>query len=79
MLVHCVEKLHKWDAASTGKKRTTPRWSARVEKAIHGVSTGDQCDGTRILEEGTGDSASEDGSRREQRDPDAGGTGEEVT
>ena len=49
-----------------------------MEKAARGVRAGDQCDGVRIHEEVAGDSSSEDGSRGEQRDPDAGGNGAKV-
>ena len=49
-----------------------------MKKAAHGGRTGDQCDAARIPEEVTGDSPSEDDSRRELHDPDAGGTGEKV-
>ena len=72
VLVHCVEQSHRRDAASTGKKWTTQRWSERMEKAAHGVRTSDQCDGARIHDEVGVDSPREDDSRREQRDPDAG-------
>ena len=27
---HCVEQAHRWDAASTGQKRTTQRRSERI-------------------------------------------------
>ena len=49
-----------------------------LEKAALGERTCDQCDGARIHEEVAGDFSSEDGSTREQRDPDAGGNGYKV-
>ena len=72
--VHCVEQSHRGDAAPTGKKRTTQRQSWALEKYAPVTSA----TAVRIHEEVTGDSQSEDGSRRVQRDPEAGGTGEEV-
>ena len=47
-----------------------------MEKATLGVRTCDQCDGARIHEEVAGDSSSEDGGTRQQRDPDFGGNGD---
>ena len=73
-----AEQSRRWDSASTGEKWTTQRWRERMEQVAHGVRTGDQCDGARIHEEVAGDSPSDDDSRREQHDPDAGANGERV-
>ena len=61
------------------KKRTIQRRSEPMEKAAHGVRTGDPCDGARIhTKQWLEITRSEDDSGREQSDPDAGGTGEKV-
>ena len=60
--------------ASTGKKRETQRRRERLENATHGVRTSDQCDSAGIHEEVSGDAPGENISRREQRDPVAGGS-----
>ena len=49
-----------------------------MEKVAHGVCASDQCDSTRIHEEVSGDSSSENNIRREQRSANDGRIGEKV-
>ena len=57
VLVHGIEQSHRRNVASIGEKRTTQRWSERLETIAHGVSASDQCDSTRIHEEIAGNSS----------------------